>query len=177
MDIIKMDSYQNQIKNNTLPFYIVLKVLKVLLAYKNSSDTVTRSFISCFYQLLHQLISFSQIFVTSLNIGLFQKKAETYLRTYFFEPPSPCNPGFFRVFTLLWEIPDKTKLHPQKFQKTVLQSINQSIKYFFSIITLQVFKSRYKIINAKKNKYSQVNIIQDKTSKYDTTRMGKRNLS
>ena len=40
-------------------------------------------------------------------IGLFQKKTNRELRTYCFENP----PEFFRFFTLLLEIPDKTSLH------------------------------------------------------------------
>ena len=40
------------------------------------------------------------------------------LRTYFFEPPSPL--GIFSFFTLLLEIPGKTKLHPQKLHQIVL---------------------------------------------------------
>ena len=60
--------------------------------------------------------------------------------------------------------------------RAINQLINQSInQYFFRIIILQAFNLQ-KIIG-KKPKYSQPNIIQDKTSKYETNRMGKRNLS
>ena len=41
------------------------------------------------------------------------------LRTYFFEKTS----GIFRFVTLSLEIPDKTKLHPWKFHKTVLHPL------------------------------------------------------
>ena len=50
-------------------FYIVFQVLKVLLIKICKIHTVTRSFIfCCFYQLLRQQISFSQVFRTSFNI-------------------------------------------------------------------------------------------------------------
>ena len=53
--------------------------------------------------------------VSQYHNGLFQKKPNRGgLRTYLFETP----PGFFRIFTLPLEIPDKTRLHSKKLHKT-----------------------------------------------------------
>ena len=46
------------------------------------------------------------------------KKGGGVLRIYFFQPPP--HPGIFDFFAVPLEIPDKTKLHPWKFHKIVL---------------------------------------------------------
>ena len=58
-------------------------------------------------------------FLWSTDIGPFwEKTKQGELRTYFFE-----NPLEFIFFSLLLEIPDKTKLHPWKFHKIVFDPL------------------------------------------------------
>ena len=49
-----------------------------------------------------------------------KKKKQGGLRTYFFENPPA---GIFHFFTLPLEIPHKTKLHPWKIHKIVLDPL------------------------------------------------------
>ena len=47
------------------------------------------------------------------------KIKKEWTKKYFFVK----NPGIFRLVTLTLEIPDKSKLHPWKFHKIVLQTV------------------------------------------------------
>ena len=75
---LKYQTNQNQMKNRYMLLF-VFQVLKVSLIKNFKIARATRSFISCFYQLLHQQIA--------IPISNFQKFVQYYLQKRF----SPCH--------------------------------------------------------------------------------------
>ena len=77
---LKYQTNQNQMKNRYMLLF-VFQVLKVSLIKNFKIARATRSFISCFYQLLHQQIYLYHFFTN------FQKFIQYYLQKRF----SPCH--------------------------------------------------------------------------------------
>ena len=69
----------------------------------------------------HLLVSSATLLCKIQNIGLFQKKKKQIGRVV--EDILLGTPLKYFIFTFPLEIPDKTKLHPWQFHKTVLDSL------------------------------------------------------